>query len=512
MRIRDATSIASETNPECFLFLGAFSLVTIYTLAPFEFVFDGIELLQRADEALRFKLNDRARELAGHFAAFGFLGGIAGTLARFKAANGFRRLLCYGGLFCVALEILQLPQASRHARLSDTICNTGAWALGAWLTTRSPWAPSLARRTSHLRKHAFALYLSFFLAAACSWIVAGVKPLTQLRSLDWDRDFRLRVANEEDGSEPWNGDIHYIRIYGSSLHAESVRRLSKHHGSAPHFRQGTDPEYLVGYDFNSCELSSSHLRPRGTVKAEPLIMDAGTGISASLRGNSVRFANSSGLSSRSSAHELTDAIVKSGGFSIEALLQPLAPSEKRPARIISLSSDLWYRNFMLGQEGSDLVFRVRNGVNGENALKHACSAPRVVDDSLQHFVAAYDHGVSTLYRNGKHIGQITDVRDPALLLGLGSAQASWAAAAILLIIFVAVPAYFVTAHFMRTFVSHACAVILAVAIGCLPYALSPLIVGGPCRLAPLLWITAAFMTCYPWALSYVSSKSVSAGV
>ncbi|NOX43565.1 MAG: hypothetical protein GXP19_07525 [Gammaproteobacteria bacterium] len=80
-----------------------------------------------------------------------------------------------------------------------------------------------------------------------------------------------------------------------------------------------------------------------------------------------------------------------------------------PARLISNSISPSLRNFTVGQEKGDIVFRVRsirNGVNGGNlAVKTPGNALR---SGKNHIVATYNHGSASIILNGKHLNANVD--------------------------------------------------------------------------------------------------------
>jgi len=492
--------------------LSVLALLTVYTVAPFEFSFTAGELKLRADDLLRLSVDDRGWKLAGHLAGFLVAGGLAGTIFPHRPfAQGVCGLLGYGAIFCLTLEILQLLQVSRHARLIDLIANVGAWGLGAVGAARMIRIQGhIQSNLEWLRRHLLALFLPIALLAVSWSIAAGVVPLASLRNLDWDRNFRLLLGIEEDGTEGWLGDIKYLRIYDTALPPQRVRELSSRRPSAALQTEAAAAGLLVGYEFSSAASPYPGIFAPGTPPDEALVLDAPQNTMTQLSAGGVRFNGTSGLTSRGPARHLADAIVQSGAFSIETLIHPLSDAQEGPARIVSFSSGIWYRNFMLGQEGADLVFRVRNGINGANGLLHAARALRAIDASPQHIVAVYDHGVSILYRNGKLIGQVKDLRDPSHWLGLGSAQASWATLAVLLVLFVAIPVHFLTVHFAPRCNRHAIAAALTLGVGFVPYALSPLVIGGPLRPGLALWVAAALVTVYPLALAFIWPRPVRA--
>ena len=508
----DTSYPGSTVRPERYLLLSVLVVLAVYTVAPFEFSFTASELKHRADDLLRLSVDDRGWKLAGHLAGFLVAGGLAGTIFPHRPnAQVMCGLLCFGAVYCLSLEILQLLQVSRHARLIDLIANFGAWGAGAvgvarMIRTRE----NIQRSLEWLRRHLLALFLPIALLAVTWWIAAGIFPLVSLRNLDWDRNFRLLLGIEEDGTEGWLGDIKYLRIYDTALSPGRVRELSVRHSAAAFQTEGAAAGLLVGYDFSSAASPYPGIFPPGTPPEGALVLEAPRNTLSQSSASGVRFTGTSGLTSRGPARHLADAIVPSGAFSIETLIHPLSDAQEGPARIVSYSSGIWYRNFMLGQEGADLVFRVRNGINGANGLLHAARALHAIDASPQHIVAVYDHGVSMLYRNGKLVGQVKDLRDPSHWLGLGSAQASWATAAVLLVLFVAIPVHFLTVHFAPHWNRHATAAALTLGVGFLPYALSPLVVGGPLRPGLALWIAAALGIVYPLALTFIWPRPVRA--
>ena len=490
-----------QTSPERFVFLASVSLIVIYTVAPFEFVVSARELSDRIGDAMRFELEDRSWRLAGHLAAFTFVGALTARLAKGRT-QGMRRVLWLGAIFCLLLEAFQFLQVSRHARIIDLTLNYASWALGASVAGSSTCIQSAAESGSNfLRRHALFTYGSVLLAGSVLWLAAGITPLLRLQTFEWNPAYHLLVGNEEDGTEPWRGDIRYIRLYDAPLSDAQVQRLHSGHAMEKH---RTIPAPIIAYDFGSRPLLSSHIVPQGTIDVAPYVMDLPPGAAASPTGNGIDLEGSY-LVSRGPANELTKAIVASRTFSIETVLRPLG-RQNGPARILSLSREIWWRNFMFGQEDNNLLFRVRDGVNGEDALKHPCVAFNVMDDSLQHLVAVYDQGVSRLYRNGTQVGRTQDLRDPSLMLGLGSSQAGWVANAVMLLMFVTFPACIVMSQVTRTWLRHAIAILLTLSVGCAPYILSPWLAGCPLRSSQLLCVSLVLLTLYPVMLTFVTGR------
>jgi hypothetical protein len=74
------------------------------------------------------------------------------------------------------------------------------------------------------------------------------------------------------------------------------------------------------------------------------------------------------LKGTSPALHLTRKIIETSQFTLIAKVSAAKEEQFGPARIISLSADPLHRNFTLGQEGDDLIFRLRTPLAGENGM------------------------------------------------------------------------------------------------------------------------------------------------
>jgi VanZ family protein len=125
------------------------------------------------------------------------------------------------------------------------------------------------------------------------------------------------------------------------------------------------------------------------------------------QGNGVEISSTSGLRSIAPAERLYESFVSGRGISIEVWLETNDIMQAGPARIVSYSLDTGLRNFTLGQEGRDLVLRVRTtqtDLNGDNPAMQISNV--FVPGIPMHLVATYDHGIERLYMNGKMVSEI----------------------------------------------------------------------------------------------------------
>ncbi len=116
----------------------------------------------------------------------------------------------------------------------------------------------------------------------------------------------------------------------------------------------------------------------------------------------------------------TEALKQSGKFTLSVVVQTGDTSQTGPGRIISLSIDPLHRNFTLGQEGPDLVFRLRPPFTGLNGSDPALIVPGVFSEvEKRHIVVTYDGTVLTVYPGRGDAPAQLNFRYAGALTGMG---------------------------------------------------------------------------------------------
>ncbi len=490
----DADSIQTGFDTSRFLLVLVMALVVAYTLSPFEFTQSRTGLYEGASEAAVF---GSAIKILAHIVAFCGVGVLIASAYRGVLVCGLGRLLLIAAVVCIGIEVAQMLDASRHARITDLISNFAGLSLGL-SSLRWPWVRvRVANLQEWLSRNAVRFIVSIFLLATGIWSAACLYPMFGLSKLDWDENFHLIIGNETDQSEPWLGEIRFIGIFAqanASLRSQGRERL-------PAKDADVGSKLLIGYDFTLGR--TNEVVPAGLLAVQDLALDVPPDSAWAQQGGGILLTTPTLLSSRGSDAKLTEAIIAAGEFSIAASIRPLHRNQIGPARIVSLSEGIWSRNFMLGQEDSDVVFRVRNGVNGTNGLRHALRVRDALGDSLRDVVASYNHGVSSIAIDGKRSGPTVDLREPLVYLLLGSHEGGRAVGALLLTLCVALPAYSLVSFLNRSWLRHLIVAGVTVGAGCVPYGLTCLVVGGPWRLNLFFWFAIALVTVYPLGLTYV---------
>jgi len=121
---------------------------------------------------------------------------------------------------------------------------------------------------------------------------------------------------------------------------------------------------------------------------------------------------------------LLEACRTTNELTVEALIQSHQADQRGPARIVSFSNDSQRRNFTLGQERDQLIFRLRTTRNGENGMNRQPQLGKLPTDRLTHVVVTYSPGNMTAYIDGKKVletdevqGDFSNWSDQQLMIG-----------------------------------------------------------------------------------------------
>ncbi len=115
----------------------------------------------------------------------------------------------------------------------------------------------------------------------------------------------------------------------------------------------------------------------------------------------VSFASNGMLRTGDPPRALHDRLVAGGGLTVEAWVTPASASQTGPARIVTYSEDPGLRNFTLGQEGGDLVFRLRTSPDDPNGVADQIFVPDVlVPGRPTHVAVVYDLAAIDVYVDG----------------------------------------------------------------------------------------------------------------
>ena len=400
----------------------AWSVVVAYSLAPFDF---GLHSPVLADGWLLREAGADINplDITVHLLAFSVVAllsrGAVGGGSRLDQPDDVR--IAWQLALCVSIEAAQLLLPSRHASIVDLGVNSVGLMLGHVV------APSVFGHGSIAAAYAGPIRLqqlrhALLVVWAAFWLLSLTLPQRLVRLDDWDRGYPLIVGNERGGDRPWAGEIQYVAVYDRALPAAEVEDLAQPRMTASGGSQARSVKGpLLAYDFRWA--AGGEVRPVGMLGDSSPRIRLGTGAEWVNSRVGVKMDHAV-LSPEAPNDGLLDRIVSAGAFSIEVRCRPADLTQRGPARIVGSSDGPLRRNFSLAQEGSALVFRVRNYFNGPNGTDFELTAENALSGQPAHIIATYSRGVSTIFLDGRALTPRVDLRGPAVLLGLGATRAS----------------------------------------------------------------------------------------
>ena len=296
------------------------------------------------------------------------------------AGAGMLRTIVLATLLSTSAETAQLIAPGRFPGVLDVAANVmGAFAgvgIARWIRLQG-WDPCVIS----IRKSFgwFALLLGGLCAAALAPMpVAG-------GFSNWDPTFHLAFGDEVNGHRRWKGSVMEATVIPAVIQPPLIRVLAD---------EGTGSILRHGRDLPALPIFQLH-RPVDTKEETPVLEPAASA-------------------------PLFEKATGAGQLSILLWIRTADARQGGPARIITYSIDAFQRNFLVGQEHRQIIFRLRTPATGLNGSKPETeSAPILEPDRDTLVVATYDGRFSRLYLNGFLSGQM-DLRESRLFTGLPS--------------------------------------------------------------------------------------------
>jgi len=287
-------------------------------------------------------------------------------------------ILVLGLVFSAMVEFTQLGLPSRNPGLPDILANLLGVGAGIRLETTHgrrvrSWLSSSGDRVWRLLTLRVLAGL-LVLHLGVSW---AVFQFANDRSsfANWDPGYHLNLGNEGTGDRPWLGSLDEAGLWGSVLPDKKIDRLLNGEAHVADFGQ----DLLWSLD---------SLPPTGS--------------------ESLPFARQ------------TQALKQAGRFTLSAVVQTGDTAQTGPGRIVSLSADPLHRNFTLGQEGPDLVFRLRTPMTGLNGSDPALTVPGFFAKiELRRVVVVYNGATLTVHDGARKSPVLLNLRYAGVMTGMG---------------------------------------------------------------------------------------------
>lgn len=280
--------------------------------------------------------------------------------------HGTGLVFAASALLSIGIEITQVWSINRYPGLPDVAANVLGAVSGLWLgrvaAQRWPRLPLDEIPVTRWLAGAAA-------AGAAALVLAWALPVRPTNLSAWDTGYELVLGNEVTGFRAWRGVITAGGIMARPLTREAADALARADDRA---------------------VSTQVAAQGGWVLPAPVVTRGG-------RAERIADAGAAAVLRRA---------IDDGTFTLVARVVPATANQGGPARIVTFSRDALNQNFVLGQDGRRVVFRVRTPITGAAGLNpHALSAPVLEAGVPSTIVATFDGMVSRIYVDGRLAGR-----------------------------------------------------------------------------------------------------------
>lgn len=273
---------------------------------------------------------------------------------------GWLSLLVGAGSFAFSLSIESLQHflPSRDSSLVDVLSNTCGALIGAHAYRR--WGGRLEK----FRQNASFL-LSVGVLLSCSFAAVIVFGVLQYRTRlnNWDPEFPFLIGNEFTGDRPWTGRVLCVELSDASTSETLLHDFAE--DSSHHPSNG---------NILDLKFAGNTLPQDAAAKLPPLVWVGGEGTVST---TGVKLDHAAWLQSAEPPGEIAIRVRAANEFTLRLVCASDNADQHGPARIVSYSIDTMRRNFTVGQEGPDMVFRLRTPDTGPNGTHIPLVVPGV---------------------------------------------------------------------------------------------------------------------------------------
>jgi VanZ family protein len=293
-----------------------------------------------------------------------------------RFARSLRLAALTGLLASASVEYLQVFLTQRDSSLVDVLADTlgslaGVFADRAWGADINAAIDSVRARVSP------GLLVSLLASFAILALSTSAALQARTRLTNWNDDYPLLIGNELTGDRPWRGQVFLVEMTDAATPMRQVRRFA-----------AGDSVTLGGtrvatFDFHG---HGSYEDRIGTAPA--LDWTAEPDVESSV---GVRLSERAWLRTSTPAAGVARRVRDAGAFTLRVVCASAGPGQTGPARIVSNSESTLRRNFTIGQDGADLIFRLRTAATGLNGYPLEFVVPNVFTSaSTRDIVITYD--------------------------------------------------------------------------------------------------------------------------
>ncbi len=379
-------------SPGTAVLIAGLMAVVYTTLSPFAFQWHTLNL---ANAIERFQLapsslSDMPLNVL-LFMPIGF--GLASLAARIGLARRWLWLVALlGGLVgTLTVELLQVTLDVRTPSAADLAMNMLGAVAGSltwllWAAVMDRWSRPIKRTVNLLTPFWLVIPLLLVYGYGLMLLAERLAPTTSFAT--WNEQYPLLLGNEWvtpkwDERRPWEGSLSDVVVTDEALTSAEIATLFA----------SDDPTSLLGSALQAdYPLSdASELADRSGQQID-LVWEG----SAESADDGVAVGADGWLIALPDAAPLTTALRDSNRFTIRLRAQTDDPTQVGPARLFTLSADIFHRNVSLSQEADALSIRMRTPLGGANGRDAELFVPQVfIDTEWQDMAVSFDGATIT---------------------------------------------------------------------------------------------------------------------
>ena len=318
------------------------------------------------------------------------------SLAYLLRRRGFRWMLVFiiaqasGTGLSFFVETMQVFLPSRNSTVFDLITNStgtfiGIYGLYLWISRTSLLSTLLSR--PHL-----GFLLALYSAVILTPLAYGAYSSHLWNPTNWDSTYPLLIGNEQTGDRSWEGRVYRLSILDRVLEdSDAITGNTK----SSEFSMYDHITLIADYRFGGDGPFRDHA---GSLP--DLVWSTSR---PAVSGDFARTDAQQWLICASSVAPMAERIKSTHAFTVDAMFAPSNTTQDGPARIVSFSKDTQHRNLTIGQEGTDLIVRIRTPITGLNGSELSFRVTDILTTgNVTRVILTYDAQNLRIYLNDVH--------------------------------------------------------------------------------------------------------------
>ena len=396
------------------LLIASLTAISVATISPYNFILPNNSLGETVRDGFIF--GSDIKDYWQNILLFVPCGFSLGMLLATRKSTPFQILLWSLGIcwsISTTIELIQLFLPSRVSNFTDIIYNTIGGGLGGWLYLK---AQSISRFLilAIAGNYRQLSYKSIIQGTVGYYVLIGLGVLMLLTNNNlnnWDENYDLALGNEVTRNRSWDGALQNLYISDRSFAPADVAQAfdnenflqsetnliaaitSDQQTTLIRDRQQTLPDLI--WQTNSVTKPALQRRQANsqTTETKPINPHSPQYYASAIDLNRKHW-----LKTQTPATKLIKNLKQSDRFTIGLTVASHNLSQGGPARIMTISQNIFAQNIVIAQKQDRLYFRLRTPITGRNPVDPAFTIPKVFDDfDFHQIIITFQRGTLTFY-------------------------------------------------------------------------------------------------------------------